>query len=239
MSLTDTISEKMSDIFKPQHKFISVLLTTVMLMHGNVSFRNMSRYSSLCEKTFSRQFGNPSDSAGFDMIGTEMSVTPHTLMIAATDCSFIPESGSHTYALGRFYNGARSEAGKGLEIPELAVADVNYNTAYSISAWQTPDPFGAGHTRTDRYVEHSVQDAPCLPPSVRYPAADGYYAENKFADGVTDAGYHLISKLRHDANLRCLYAGGQKPKGRPEYTTAKSALTTLIALSPSAGQTAM
>jgi len=204
----------MSDTFKPQRKFISVLLITVMLMRGNVSFRNMSRYSSLSEKTYSGQFRNPSDSAQFNMIGTEMSVTPETLMIAAPDCSFITGSGSHTYGLGRFYNGSRSEVGKGLEISEPAVTDINYNTAYSVSGRQTPDTFTDGHTRTDRYVEHSVQDAPCLPPSVRYPAADGYYAENKSADGVTGAGYHLISELRHDANPRYLYTGKQKPEGR-------------------------
>jgi hypothetical protein len=221
MELIDTILDKMSNIFKPQHKFISVLLTTVMLMHGKVNFRNMSRYSSLCEKTFSRQFRNPFDFARFNMIGTEMSVTPQTLMIAAIDCSFIAKSGRHTYGLGKFYNGARSEAEKGLEISELAVVDVNYNTAYSVSAWQTPDSFSAGHTRTDWYVEHFVQDAPCLPPSIRYLAADGYYAKKKFTDGVTAAGYHLISKLRHDADLRYLYAGEQKPKGRPKMYDGK------------------
>jgi len=44
-----------------------------------------------------------------------------------------------------------------------------------------------------------------------HPAADGYYAGKKSADGVCDViGYHLISELRHDANLRCLYeAPGQ------------------------------
>ena len=221
MSMIDTILEKMSNIFKPQRKFISVLLTTVMLMRGNVNFRNMSRYSSLCEKTFSRQFRNPFDFAEFNMIGTEMIVTPDTLMIAATDSSFIAKSGGHTYGLGRFYNGSRGEAEKGLEISELAVVDVNYNTAYSVSAWQTPDSFNAGQTRIDWYIEHFIQDAPCLPPSVRYLAADGYYAKNKFADGVIGAGYHLISELRHDANLRFLYNGEQKPKGRPEIYDGK------------------
>jgi len=73
-----------------------------------------------------------------------------------------------------FYNGTRSEAGKGLEISELAVIDVNYNTAYSVSAWQTPAVLSAGHTRTEQFF----QDCRCLPSSVRYPAADGYYAEN-------------------------------------------------------------
>jgi len=221
VNLTDTISEKMSDIFKPQRKFISVLLTTIMLMRGHVNFRNMSRYSKLSEKTFSRQYRNPSDFAKFNMIGTEMSVSPDTLMIAAPDCSFIAESGSHTYGLGSFYNGCLGKAEKGLEISELAVADVNYNTAYSVSAWQTPDPFSAGLTRTDWYVGHFIQDAPCLPPSVRHLTADGYYAKKKFADGVCDAGYHLISELRSDADLRRLYIGKQKKRGRPELYDGK------------------
>ena len=218
MNITDTIFEKMSDVFKPQRKFISALLTTIMLMRGSVNFRNMSRYSMLSEKTFSRQFRNPSDFAKFNMIGTEMFVTPYTLMIATMDCSFIPKSGSHTYGLAKFYNGRCAKAEKGLEISLLAVTDVNYNTAYSVSAWQTPDTLTTEHTRTDWYVEHFVQDAPA---SVRYLAADGYYAKNKFADGITGAGYHLISKLRHDANLRYLYAGEQKPKGRPRIYDGK------------------
>ncbi|HAO19577.1 MAG TPA: transposase, partial [Desulfobacteraceae bacterium] len=37
----------------------------------------------------------------------------------------------------------------------------------------------------------------------------------------TGAGYHLISELRHDADLRHLYAGGQKPEGRPEMSDGK------------------
>ena len=214
MELIDTILEKMSNVFKPQRKFIQVVLTTIMLMRGKVNFRNMSRYSMLCEKTFSRQFGNPFDFAEFNKIGTQMIVSPHTLMIAAIDCSFISKSGSQSYGLGKFYNGSRSAVEKGLEISELAVVDIKHNTAYSVSSWQTPDTLSDELTRIDWYVEHFVQDAPCLPSSVRYLAADGYYAKNKFADGVTEAGYHLISKLRHDANLRYLYTGKQKPRGR-------------------------
>ena len=129
MNITDTVSEKMSDVFKPQRGFISVLLTTVMLMRGNANFRNMSRYSGLSEKTFSGQFGEPSDFAESDSIGIQMIVKPDTLMIAAPDCSFIPKSGKDTYGLAEFYNGSRSQSEKGLEISELAAEDVSYNTA--------------------------------------------------------------------------------------------------------------
>jgi len=211
----------MSNVFKPQRKFISVLLTTIMLIRGNVNFRNLSRYSVLSEKTFSRQFRNPFDFAQFNRIGTEIIVPAQALMVAAMDCSFIPKSGSHTYGLAKFYNGSRSQPEKGLEISELAVVDISCNTAYSVSTWQTPDTLTEEHTRMDWYVEHFIQDAPCLPASVSYVAADGYYAKKKFADGVTGTGYHLISKLRYDADLRFLYAGNQKPKGRPKMYDGK------------------
>lgn len=214
MELIDTILEKMSNIFKPQRKFIPVLLTTIMLMRGKVNFRNSSRYSELSEKTFSRQFRTPFDFAQFNSIGISMFVKPDTLMIAAIDCSFIPKSGRHTYGLAKFYNSKASKAEKGLEISELAVVDVNYNTAYTVSAWQTPDTLSSEHSRTDWYLEQFQQDVQCIPTNIRYLAADGYYAKKKFADGVTDSGYHLISKLRHDANLRHLYTGKQKSRGR-------------------------
>lgn len=221
MNMIETIFNKISDISKPQRRFIQVLLTTIMLMRGKVNFRNMSRYSGLSEKTFSRQFRNPFDFAKFNRIGIETVVSSHTSVIAAMDCSFIPKSGKNTYGLGRFYNGSRSQSEKGLEISELAVVDIDYNTAYGISTWQTPDTLTEEQTRTDWYVEHFIQDAPCLPSSVRYLAADGYYAKSKFADGITGAGYHLISKLRCDANLRWLYTGNQKPKGRPRMYDGK------------------
>ena len=214
MNITDTILEKMSNFSKPQRKFISVLLTTIMLMRGKVNFRNSSRYCELSEKTFSRQFRKPFDFARFNSIGTEMCVNPHTTMIGVADCSFVAKSGSHTYGLDKFYNGTRSDVEKGLEISHLAVVDVDYNTAYSLSTWQTPDKFASGHTRTDWYLEHFLQDAECLPSSVRHIATDGYYTKKKYTDGVCGAGYHQISKLRHDADLRYLYTGEQKPRGR-------------------------
>jgi hypothetical protein len=58
------------------------------------------------------------------------------------------------------------------------------------------------------------QDRHALPPQVRYLAADGYYSKKKYIDGVVALGLHQIGKLRHDANLRWLYHGEQKSRGR-------------------------
>lgn len=128
MKLTDTILEKMSNVFKPQRKFVTILLTSIILMRGKVNFRNLSRYSEPSEKTFSRQFRIPFDFAEFNSIGITMTVDSHTSVIAATDCSFISKSGKHTYGLAKFHNGSRPEAEKGLGISLLAVADVVYDS---------------------------------------------------------------------------------------------------------------
>ena len=39
--------------------------------------------------------------------------------------------------------------------------------------------------------------------------------------GVREHGLHLVSKLRHDADLRWLYNGEQKAKGRPRQYAGK------------------
>jgi hypothetical protein len=118
-----------------------------------------------------------------------------------------------------FYHGSRNQSEYGLEFSELAVVDVDYGTAYHLSMEQTPDTatlhktIGADKTRIDWYVTHLWRDGPLLPPEIRHLVTDGYYAKVKFVDSVCEFGLHLISKLRHDANLRYLFAGPH-PKRR-------------------------
>jgi hypothetical protein len=85
-----------------------------------------------------------------------------------------------------------------------------------IKQLETPD-----QTRVDWYLEHLRQDRHALPERVRYLVTDGYYAKKKFIDGVVELGLHNIGKLRHDANLRWLYQGPQKPRGRPKLYDGK------------------
>ena len=142
-------------------------------------------------------------------------------LIAATDASFIPKSGEHTDGLGKFYSSTHGKAEKGLEISTLAIVNVTENTAYNISTRQTPAVNEKDKTRVDYYLAHLQQDRHALPSQVRYLAADGYYSKKKFIDGVTALGLHQIGKLRHDANLRWLYNGEQKPRGRKKLYDGK------------------
>lgn len=130
------------------------------------------------------------------------------------DCSFVDKSGDKTHGLGNFWNGKQGKAEKGLEISTLAVVDVDYNTAYHISTRQTPPETKEGETRVNTYVRHFQEDCHALPKSVLYIAMDAYYTKLLMTNAILEEGYHQIGKMRCDANLRYLYTGEQKPKGR-------------------------
>lgn len=214
-----TILDKMPKVSMPQRKFVATLLTTIQFLRGRMTFRNLSRYSDLHEKTYSRQFQKSFDFSACNHLALTTYLPATTVKIAAIDATFGTKSGKQTYGLARFYHANHDRTEKGLEFSELAIVDVDYGTAYHLSMKQTPDAdtltarLGPDKTRIDWYISHLQEDVEKLPPGVTHLAADGYYAKAKFADGVCDCGLQLISKLRHDANLRYLFTGPH-PKRR-------------------------
>jgi len=215
MFLIDTVLKKMSTVLKPQRTFLIVVLTTLMYLPGKANFRNLSRYSELHEKTYSRGFRRPFDFVEFNRLSLAETLNNNSTFAVAIDATFIPKSGQCTYGLDSFYNGTQGRAEKGLEISTLALVDIEYNTAYHLSSRQTPHlDSPKKETRVDEYLKHLQQDFSALPAGIRYVLADGYYSKTKFINGVCKLDLHLISKLRHDANLRWLYTGPQKPRGR-------------------------
>lgn len=211
----------MSRVSTPQRKFMIVLLTILMCLRGKANFRNLSRYSEISEKTYSRWFRRDFDFIEFNRLClSDVFTSGHTL-VAALDCSFSEKSGKHTHGLARFYNSNHGKAEKGLEISTLAVVDIEYNTAYNLSSCQTPKLDNPDETRVDWYLCHLKQDRYALPDTVRYLLTDGYYTKKKFTEGVRELDLHQIGKLRHDAHLRHLYRGPQKPRGRPKQYDGK------------------
>ena len=183
-------------------------------LRGRFNYTNLSRYSALDEKTYRRRFEGKLDFTEFNQLGIREVTANATILIAAMDCSFIKKSGDKTYGLGKFFDSKQGKADKGLEISTLAVVDVEYNTAYHVSSRQTPPESKEGETRVNDYVRHFKEDCHLLPKSVRYVAVDGYYSKQSFTHAILEEGYHQIGKLRRDANLRYLYTGEQKPRGR-------------------------
>ncbi len=214
METVKTVLQQMSNVPKPQRKFMLVLLPLLMCLRGRVTFRNLSRYGDYHEKTFSRCYRREFDFVEFNRLSLQPLAGAETTLIAAMDCSFVPKSGKHTEGLGKFYNGVRGKTEKGLEISTLAVVNVTENTAYNLSTRQTPTAIKDDESRVDCYLDHLKQDRHALPPPIHYLVTDGYYSKKKYIDGVAALDLHQIGKLRHDANLRWLYCGEQKPRGR-------------------------
>jgi hypothetical protein len=126
----------------------------------------------------------------------------------------VTKSGKKTYGLGKFWDGKQGKAENGLEISTLAVVDVDYNTAYHVSTRQTPPESEEGETRVHDYVRHFKKDCYAFPEDALYVATDAYYTKALITNAILESGFHQIGKMRCDANLRHLYTGEQKPKGR-------------------------
>ena len=191
-----------------------MLLIALISLRGRFNYTNLSRYSDLNEKTYRRWFQKKLDFIEFNRIGNELMLPKNAVKIAALDCSFVRKSGKETYGLGKFWDSKLGKAEKGLEISTLAMGDVDYNTAYHVSTRQTPPEAKEGETRVHDYVRHFKEDCHALPKEVRYIVGDAFYTKQLITEAILEKGYHQIGKMRVDANLRYLYTGEQKPKGR-------------------------
>jgi Transposase DDE domain len=69
-------------------------------------------------------------------------------------------------------------------------------------------------TRMDFYLGHLAECQSYLPEDIGYIATDAFYSKFKWVNGIVELGLHAIGKLRADANLKVLYTGPQKRKGR-------------------------
>ena len=109
---------------KPQRKFLLTLMSTILVARGKINFRNLSRYSDVSEKTYSRQFAKPSNFVAFNREVINEAIGKDSERIVAFDPTFIPKSGKQTYGLDYFWNGCHSRAEKGLEISSVAIVDI-------------------------------------------------------------------------------------------------------------------
>lgn len=226
MELAENILNRFN-ISKPQRKFLLILFTTILIARGKINFRNLSRYSDLCDQTYSRQFAKPFDFVGYNRSLIDETFGEASERILAFDPTFIPKAGKHTFSRDYFWNGCANQAQKGLEISALAVVDINQNQALTLSARQTLSQAEAlqmygvstlsdeNETRMGQYLEHIRAASAYFTVSERYIAVDGSFANANFIDGVKTLGLDVIGKLRCDANMRYLYEGPKRPgRGR-------------------------
>ena len=211
MDLVPKILNHLS-LSKSQRRFIEALLLSILITRGKITLRNLSRYSGLCEKTFSRQFSKPMAWVDFHRAFIDEVFDPDSRRVVAFDASFIPKAGKHTFGRSAFWNGCHSRSEKGLEISTVAIIDLTRNQGLTLSVKQT-QPVSQDEesvTLMDRYVDHIRQIQPHLLPRESHICVDGGLARKKFIDGVCEIGCQVIGKLRHDARMRYLYHGPKR-----------------------------
>lgn len=232
MTIVAEILDCMSGITKPQRKFFLTLCAAMLVTRTRINFLNLSRHSSLHEKTYRRHFQKPFAFASFNQSAIARALPEAHTKLFAQDASFSTKSGKQTYGLDHFWNGCAARAERGLEVSLISILDVEQNQSFALSAEQTPTQpekkKGAQtETRIDFYLAHLQRTAPYLPATVNYGVFDGFYAKHKFVTGVCALGYHVVSKLRSDANLRYLYEGVQRRRGRRRQFDGKVSFTDL------------
>ena len=205
-------------ITKPQRKFLLILFTTILTLRGKVTFRNLSRYSPLSERTYARQFDQAFDFIGLNRALIDEAIPAGRARLIAFDPSFVTKAGKHTPGRAYFWNGAHGRAEKGLEVSAFSIVDLEQLTGFTLSIQQTqPTPESADRleddTLIDRYLEHLHAVVPYLQAEETYLAVDAYFAKKKWLDGVEAVGLHSIGKLRRDADMRFFYTGPPRAKG--------------------------
>lgn len=218
--IVNTLLDALSTLKKPQKTFMAMLLEVLMVFQGKATFRNLSRYSGMSEKRFSRWYRRAFPFDWFNQALLGLTLGDSADCIGAIDASFMPKSGKKTDGLGKFYNGSAGAPERGLEASLISVVDLRSNTAYAIEAQQTLDQ--PDRTRADLYAEHVLKVAPCLRKlNITHIACDAWYSKRKFVEPVCAAGFHVVGKLRTDADLKWLYTGSYAGFGRPKQFDGK------------------
>ena len=124
MEIVRCILKQMQAISKSQEKFLIILFSSIVTVRGKLTFANLSRYSSLSEKTYRRQYKKKFNFLEFNQIIIEKCFSPESNLIAVMDCSFLSKSGKKIHGVGYFFNGSASRAEKGLEISAISIVNI-------------------------------------------------------------------------------------------------------------------
>jgi hypothetical protein len=227
------ILEGLKHINKPQIKFLAVLFQTILVCPAKINFSTLGRNSTLNERTYRRQFRRE-----FDFVELNQEIIKQSacqIKAFAMDAGFIKKSGKETFGLDKFWNGCGGRAEKGLEASIISLICEKQNASFALTVDQTEpnlvEKEGLGkQTRIDFYAAQVEKVAPQILAYTRVGLFDGYYAKEKFVRKMSQLGLTVISRLRADANLKHLYTGEQKPKGRPRTYEGKVDFTDLSRL---------
>lgn len=213
-TLNDSIKSK-----KPQRDFFIEIMFLFLSIKGKMNFLQFGRYGQYGEQRYRQQFEKDFDFLKFNK---ELTMSHGSGNYAiAFDPSYISKSGRKTYGVDKFWSGVAGSAKFGLEIGGIAAIDMDEQTAIHLEAVQTPtykELEKKSMTLLDWYADVIVQRKKTLTAISKYLVADAYFSKQPFVDKITEeTDFHVISRLRNDADLMYLFKGKRTGKrGRPK-----------------------
>ena len=204
-------------------KIFAEVLWLFLSIKGRVNFVQLGRYGDYCEQRYRQQFKKEFDFLDFNMDLVQEHCSND--LVLAFDPSYIPKSGKKTPHMGKFWSGCAQKAKLGLEIGGIAALDIDNHTAMHLEAIQTPSVAelkNKSMTLVQWYAKIFTERVSKLNKISKTLAADAYFSKITFVDPIVQAGLHLVSRLRDDANLRYLYTGPKTGKpGKPKQYDGK------------------
>ena len=132
------------------------------------------------------------------------------------DPSFIKKAGKHTPYVGAFWSGCAGAVKHGLEFLGIGVIDVDLHECMMLKAVQTTLEKGEEKKEMslyDWYAKVLEDDKVTLQRICKVLVADSAFSKRPFIDKVMKMGFHVVSRLRHDAAL--FYTWDGEPTGKP------------------------
>jgi len=191
-------------------KSFVLLVVLFISIKGRINFLQLERFSGRCESGFRYLFERGFDFLSFNKSLIQMNVKGKTAL--AFDPSYISKAGKKTPGVGYFWSGVAGRAKWGLEFCGLAVLDISRKTAFHLFGFQTID-LNDEESLIQFYVRKLLERKESLLQISKYLVADAYFSKSTFIEPFVQAGLHMISRLRDDADLQYIFTGEQK-KGR-------------------------
>lgn len=195
-------------------------LLLFMVIPRKINFTQLARYGNRCEQCYRQTFSKEFDWVQYNLNLMEKLFAMNERKAIAIDPSYISKSGKKTPNIGYFWSGVAGAAKRGLEILGIGIINIDMRDCIMLKAEQTPNAENLQmmkHTLIDWYLHVIEGMKDRLLTISKYVVADAYFAKSTFVQGLMNMGFHLVSRLRDDANLMYIYNGRPTGKrGRPK-----------------------
>ena len=193
------------------------MLFLLMIIPRKANFTQMGRYGKRCEQCYRQTAERNVDWIEMNMWLSDFAFKEGKGRNAiAIDPSYIKKSGKHTPYVGTFWSGCAGAVKHGLEILGIGVIDIDLHDCLMLKAVQTTldnNDDTDNMSLYDWYAKILLDNKSVLQRITKILVADSAFSKRPFVDKRQETGFHVISRLRHDAALYYKWDG--EPTGKP------------------------